>query len=478
MRQGRTSLAGVADDDDAGDVRRLDRLSADDRLMLWSDPLWPQDVGAVAVLDGSTLLDATGRFRLDAVREAVERRLPLVPRLRQVLQEPSRGLGWPLWVDAADFDLIDHVRVARVPEPGDEAQFLRVVERLRRRRLDRSRPLWEMWFLPGLSGERVGLFIRLHHVVADGIAGVARLTSLMDAGPAPVPGPVRPWVPAAPPSGRELFADNVRRRAGELAHAGHALRHPTASVQQVRAGWPALRELLAEEPGPPTSLNRLVGRGRTLALVRGSLEVVQEVAHAHAATVNDVLLAMTAGGLRGLLTSRGERVDDLTLPVYVPVSLRRDRSDPGLGNLISQMVVPLPLGDCDPGLRLGRIAAETARRKALLRPSLASVFRSRAASGVMLKRIAARRVNVETADLRGPPRTLTFVGARLLEVFPLLNLIGNVSVGVGALSYAGRFNVLVVADAEAHPDLDLLAAHARAELDRLSEETRAGARAR
>src|SRR5215207_3328521 len=145
-------------------VRPTERLTAEDRLMLWPDELWPQEIGALAVLDGSSLLEPGGRFRIEAVREAIEARLHLVPRFRQLLYIPRRGLGPPLWVDALGFNLDDHVRVAPVPAPGDEAQLLIMTEQLRRQRLDRSRPLWEMWFLPGLPQERVGLFVRIHHV--------------------------------------------------------------------------------------------------------------------------------------------------------------------------------------------------------------------------------------------------------------------------------------------------------------------------
>jgi diacylglycerol O-acyltransferase len=121
----------------------MERLSAEDRLILWPDEVWPQDIGALGVLDGSNLLDSKGQFRMEAVKRAVEGRLHLLPRFRQVLYVPRRGLGGPLWVDAPAFDLSDHVRVERLHAPADEAELLRAVARLRRRRLDKSRPLWE-----------------------------------------------------------------------------------------------------------------------------------------------------------------------------------------------------------------------------------------------------------------------------------------------------------------------------------------------
>ena len=147
----------------------VERLSAEDRLILWPDQVWPQDIGAVGVLDGNSLLDSDGRFRIEAAKQAIEGRLHLLPRFRQVLHVPRRGLGGPLWVDAPAFDLNDHVHVERLDAPADEAELLRAVARLRRRPLDRSRPLWEMWFLIGLPDDRIGWFVRLHHVVADGI---------------------------------------------------------------------------------------------------------------------------------------------------------------------------------------------------------------------------------------------------------------------------------------------------------------------
>jgi diacylglycerol O-acyltransferase / wax synthase len=129
----------------------MERLSANDLFTLWWDDFgWPGDIGALAILDGTSLLDPGGRFRIEAVRAVIGARLHLLPRFRQLLYRPPRGLGWPLWVDALSFELADHVGVVPVPAPGDQAQLLLACERLRRRRLDPARPRWEAWFLPGL----------------------------------------------------------------------------------------------------------------------------------------------------------------------------------------------------------------------------------------------------------------------------------------------------------------------------------------
>ena len=444
----------------------MERLSAEDRLVLWPDPVWPQDIGALVLLDGTDLIDESGRLRIERLRAAIAARLPAVPRFRQVLLTPRRGLGRPLWVDDAAFDLDAHVRVAPLPAPADEAALLRRVETLRRRRLDRTKPLWEIWFLPGLPDRRVGVFFRLHHVVADGIAGVATMGALLGGTPAaPQPPTPTAWTPTAPPTQAALFVDNVRTRLRGLAGAPGRMR---AAVREVPGIRQEVRELLAADAGVVTSLNRVIGAERRLALARAGLPGIVRVAAAHGATVNDVLLAVTAGGLRALLAARGELTDDLVVRVVVPVTLRpADQRARATGNLIGQMVVPLPVGTADPLARLEAIAAETARRKARRRASLATLFRGRLVSGVLLKLMARRPVNVETADLPGPTEPVFLAGAEVLEVFPLLNLVGTVSLGVGALSYAGRFGIMTVADADSVGDLDVFAEGLRLDLDAL-----------
>jgi diacylglycerol O-acyltransferase / wax synthase len=249
------------------------------------------------------------------------------------------------------------------------------------------------------------------------------------------------------------------------------LARPLATLRQLRAAWPAIREVLAEEPATETSLDRMVGPGRRLALIGSSLDAVKEVGRAHDATVNDVLLAVTAGGLRTLLRSRGEPVEDTTVRVYVPVSLRRPRRGPQQGNLIAQMAVPLRLGERDPGRRLRQIAAETTMRKARARTSLDAVLHGRLVWRLMLAAVMRQRVNATSASIPGPVLPLYLAGAGLLEVFPVLPLVANEALGVGALSYAGALTIGIAADRDAYPDLDVLAAAMRDELHDLGVPT-------
>ncbi|HEX6129047.1 MAG TPA: wax ester/triacylglycerol synthase family O-acyltransferase [Candidatus Limnocylindria bacterium] len=449
---------------------RIERLTAEDELMLRADAAWPQDVGAIGTLEGDLLLDATGNLRLNAVRQHIASRLHLVPRFRQVVHYPRRGLGPPLWRDDPRFDVDRHVGIEPLPAGSGEAGLLLAIERLRRRRLDMSRPLWEMWFLPGLADGRIGLFVRMHHAIGDGRAAMTILSAFFDPSPDVPSSTAPPWTPAALPSARQLLIDNLRRLAAGAGAALSVLVRPLALLRRLRSGLPAMRELMADKPGSDTSLNRLIGPDRNLALVRGSVALVRRIGRRYDATVNDVLLAAIAGGLRELLRSRGEPVAGVTVRIFVPVSLRRRLRGTVQGNRISQMVVPLRLGVADPGRRLALIAAETARRKAWPRVSLGGLFGIGVVRRVMLKSIIRQRVNVTSASIPGPRRPLYLAGARVLELFPVLNLLGNEPLGVGALSYAGALDIAIVADRDTFPDVDLLAAALRRELDLLDPE--------
>jgi diacylglycerol O-acyltransferase / wax synthase len=454
----------------------IDRLTALDRLMLGASTRWPQDIGALAILDGGPLLDADGQFRIDAVRDAIQGRLHLVPRFRQVIEVPGRGLGGPLWVDAPTFDLSQHVRELPLEPRAGEPELLAAVEHLQRQRLDPSRPLWQMWFLTGLSGRRVGLFVRIHHTIADGMAAMTTIATFLDPTPgAPAIAPAPPWRSSPWPSARALLADNLGRRLRALGRTVSVLAGPRPTVRRLRAAWPAIRELLAEEPATKTSLDRMVGPDRRLALIRTGLDAVREVGRAHDATVNDVLLAATAGGLRTLLQSRGEAVDDTTVRIYVPVSLRRRLRGVQQGNMIAEMAVPIHLGEADPSRRFEQIASETTERKARTRTNLGALM---VGGGIgrrlLLLAVMRQRVNVTSASIPGPRVPLFLAGARVLEVFPVLPLIANEPLGIGALSYAGALTIGIAADREVYPDLDVLTTAMRDELRGLGVPTYQG----
>jgi WS/DGAT/MGAT family acyltransferase len=461
----------------------LERLTTEERLMLDASHRWPQDIGALAVLDGRELFDDHGRFRLAVAREAFASRLHLVPRFRKIVRIPRRGRGGPFWTDARVFDIADHVRELPLEPPAGEAGLLRAVEALRAGRLDPGRPLWSVWFITGLPERRVAMYVRIHHAIADGIAAMTIVSAFMDRTPdvmaGVMPGGASGWTPVAPPSQADLVADTARRWLRTLAVVAAAVLRPSVVVRGIAAAWPATRELLAEPPGDETSIDRLVGEGRNLAIVRFEYGTVRRIGRALGASVNDVLLAASAAGLRRLFVSRGEPVEGVTVRTYVPVSLRRSIRGALQGSEIGQMAVPLSLSHLTPVERLRRIASETRRRKARPRPRLGMLFRGRLLTSLLLKLVLAQRVNVTTACIPGPARRCYLAGARVLEVFPILPLIGNQPLGIGAVSYAGTLCIGITADRGVLPDIDALVRGVRAELDALaaaSEATRPRAR--
>ncbi|MBX3284294.1 MAG: wax ester/triacylglycerol synthase family O-acyltransferase [Actinobacteria bacterium] len=449
----RETAAGRAVGADAGEPP-VERLLPADLMMLWpEDRGWPEDMGAVAILDppsaGGPPLD------LERMRRTVEDRLHLVPRLRQVLHRPPPGRGGPYWADDGAFAVAHHVRCEPLPAGAGEPELLAEVERIRRRPFDPDRPRWEMWLLPGLSGGRAGLYLKLHHAMADGLAGIATVGAFLDVEPDAAPAGAVPWSARPVPGDADLRADARRRRAAVGRELLAEARHPVATARRAVATATGLARV-ARPRAPRTSLNRPIGSARRLSFVRLDLEEVRSAAHRHGATINDVLLALTAAGLRSLLRQRGEPVEDLVLRAVVPVSMHDEVDGEPSGNRDASMLVPVPLGSCTPGARVEAMASATrrAKRSSFVPPS-GVVARSGVAQRLSWRRFDRQRMaNAYVADLPGPPMPLHLAGCRLREAFPVVPLVGNVTLGVGALSYAGCLGVAVVSDVDTCPDVE------------------------
>ena len=417
------------------------RLTAADQMNLAVEtPETPMHVGALAVLDGRLLCDASGRLRLAEIRAGVEARLTNVPQLRRVVYTPGPLAGRPLWVDDPHFRIDPHVEQVVLSPPGDEAALLRLTERLLAAPLDRARPLWRMWFVTGLPDGRVAMLVALHHAIADGLAAVQLLTSLLDQ-------PARAARPAAVPPWRDRHRGP--RRGGTI-----------------RAGW----QVFTEARGAPrTSLNTPVGGRRRLAVLRLDMADAKRVAHASGGKLNDVVLSLMAGGLGSLLRSRGEPVDGVRLHTGVAVSLRPAGERVEAGNRSGAIMVRLPIGEPDPAVRLRAVCAETARAKEH------QVAAYGQAAVVWLARLGLLRAfgrrqhmtNVVESNVTGPAAPIRVLGARVLDLVPIGTLVGNLAVSFLALSYADRLTIAVRADADLFPDLPVLLAAMRRDWDAL-----------
>ena len=452
----------------------IERLTAADIfLLLWDDYGWSSELGALAILDGEELLDPDGRVRTEAVREQLAARLHLVPRFRQRLHRPRLGLGWPLWVDAQSFDIADHIRVRPVAPPGGQAELREACRELARQRLDPNRPPWALWLLPGLAEGRVGAFFKVHHALADGAAAAAAFGALLHL-TADAPDPAAPpWTPAPMPTAGRLLRDNARRRRHEMGRAWSGATHPRRTVRIARRTVPAWLEVFTEQRAPHTSLNQPVGSDYRIALVRNRLDVIKEIAHAHHGKANDVVLAAVAGGLGELLASRGEDIHGLVQRAMVPISLHEQQPDQVQGNKPGWMMVPLPVGEPDAVRRLGLIAAETAARKHKARPDVGTgIFRFVAGQRLWYRSFPRQRsVNLVVTNVAGPPVPVYLAGARLLELFPMVPVMGNLTLVIAVLSYAGQLNLTAVADRRHCPDLDVFVHGVRSAFNELAHET-------
>jgi diacylglycerol O-acyltransferase / wax synthase len=424
----------------------------------------PMNVAALAILEGRVLLDAPGELALEAIRVRIEQRLHLAPRLRQRLYQPGFGFGAPVWVDDASFDISRHVRTRPVPADGGEEALLATCVELNDQPFDQAHPLWEIWLLTGAPTGHISMLIRFHHVLADGIAALLLLGTLFDSAPEAPESEGPPWTARPIPTRSELLGDALRRAITGIRRGVHKIEHPRRTLAPARTLFRQARQLAREGRAPRTSFNRPVGRRHRVLLVRADLEQAKQVAHAHHATVNDVVLCTIAGGARALLAGRGELQRPLMLKVSVAASVRAPASASQAGNLVGILLVPVPVGEDDPIRRLEQIARATAERKRLPPYQPAARFLQRAMIRTMNRQ---RRINLLMSNLPGPPQPMYFAGAKILEVFQIGVVQGNVAVQVGALSYAGQLNFDIVADANLVPDLTVFANGMTEDLERL-----------
>jgi diacylglycerol O-acyltransferase len=325
----------------------------------------PMNVAALAILEGRALLDASGDLALDAIRVRIEQRLHLAPRLRQRLYRPGFGFGAPVWVDDASFDISRHVRMRPVPAGSGEDALLATCVELNDRPFDQAHPLWEIWLLTSAPAGQVAMLIRFHHVLADGISALLLLGTLFDSAPEAPEQKGSPWTARPIPTRAELLGDTLRRSVTGIRRGVHRIEHPRRTLAPARTLFRQSLQLAREGRAPRTSFNRPVGSQHRVLLVRADLEQAKQVAHAHHATVNDVVLCTIAGGARALLAGRGELQRLPVLKVSVAASVRAPASASQAGNLVGILLVPVPVGEEDPIRRLEQIAHATAERKSL-----------------------------------------------------------------------------------------------------------------
>jgi WS/DGAT/MGAT family acyltransferase len=448
-----------------------ERLRALDEAFLHLERVdTPMHVGAVAILERAPFLDADGRFRLDDVRRLITSRMQLLPKFRQRVVPVPFGRGRAVWTDQAGFTVADHVHLTSLPEPGNRRSLFALAERLMDQLLDRDRPLWEMWFVDGVDGgEHVGLIHRSHHTLTDGVSGVDLAMAVLDFTPEPMVLDDDGWEAGPPPEPATLVSESVRRTLAfprdAVSVARRLLDAPRdCASEAMRLG----RSLASFAEGalvaPRLSINDGIGTGRSFQTVNVPLDTIRQVSRTFGCTVNDVVLAAVSSALGRLLDERGELHEELVVKAFCPVSVRVDEQRMELGNRISAMFVPLPVGDVDARSRLHavRVSTESLKERGQADGAAAVLQLSELASPAMLG-LAARAAhrqplaNVIVTNIPGPDAALYCLGARLLEVYPIAPLSQNLTVNVALLSYGGNVHFGLLGDGAATRDLERLA---------------------
>ena len=446
----------------------LDRLTSIDAGFLhMEDGGAHMHIGALAVFDGPP---PSAR----EVTDHIASRLPDLPRYRQKLAFPPLGTGRPLWVEDPFFSLGYHVRHTALPSPGGDAELLTLVNRVVAQRLDRSKPLWELWLVEGLADGRFAIIAKTHHAMIDGVSGVDLLTVLFDLSKDTVPAAPAPWVPAAQPGALDLLvkgAQGLVRNAVRLGGRGlRTLTDPRTAVRETVHAVSALAE--ATKPlvngAPKTPLNDKPGPHRSVVVVRTALADYKTVKVAYGATVNDVVLTSVAGALGRFLADRGMVTDDLTLRACVPVSLRSDAQRGSLGNEIAIMTAPLPVGLSDPVERLASVRVSMQDLKSSKQAEGAKVLTSleNALPPAILARasrlgFSSRLYNLLVTNVPGPQVPIYMLGRQLRELVPLAFLAPEHRLAIAIMSYDGQVVYGLMADADAVPDLEQLATYLR-----------------
>jgi diacylglycerol O-acyltransferase len=377
--------------------------------------------------------------------------------------------GRPVWVDDPTFDLDYHVRVTALARPGDGAQLSTLMGRLQSLPLDRRRPLWEMWFVDGLESGDVGLVIKTHHALGDGIANVDLALALVDVDPSPSPDPDPPtWEPRVAPQGHELLAEGIQHQAMLPFRLGrsvfNAVRKPRPAID---SATDVLRTVSSFSSRPPKApWNEAVTPHRRWESVDIPFEMVDRIREHTSASVNDVVLAVCTGSIRRFLIEHGHDVDERDVRAMVPVSRRAaDEHGATLGNKVSLIIVPLPVDEADPVIRLERLHSLTSGLKAdkgLMDGAqhiieLADVVPTLA---VPLTRFVSRSIpmNLVITNVPGPPVPLFLQGARILRTYPYVEVIDNEGLTMAVVSYDDHLFFGLTSDRDVLPDLGRLAA--------------------
>jgi WS/DGAT/MGAT family acyltransferase len=424
----------------------------------------------------------------DTVMDLLERRLTTVPRFRQKIKWVPGNVASPVWVDDAHFDLSYHVRRSALPRPGDMGQLRELAGRLMARPLDRTRPLWELYYVEGLEGGRVAVIGKTHHAMVDGLAAVDIMALLLDVSPQPREVESEHWQPSSEPGTVRMLtdaaADWIRRPAGITDALEVRALDVKAVASKLAGAATGLMSALGTVAAPPPSspLNERTGSQRRVSTADTRLDDFRAVKKTLGGTVNDVVLAVCTNALRGWLLTRGEAVTPTTtLRAMVPVSVRDAGHQGAGGNFVASYFVDLPVGEPDPVAQLHRVSfAMRAHKEAGQQVGAQTLTTLAGFAPPTLHALGARVAisstnrlfNLVITNVPGPQFPLYMAGARMVAMYPMVPLTAATSLAVGVTSYDGGVFFGLNADRDALPDVNVIAGLISESLHSLVEQIR------
>jgi diacylglycerol O-acyltransferase / wax synthase len=400
-------------------------------------------------------------------RDHIASRLHLVPRFRQKLRFVPFDQSRPVWVDDPHLNLDYHVRQTALPAPGSDEQLRNLAARIFSQQLDRSKPLWELWLVEGLTDERFAIVGKSHHALVDGVSGVDITTVLFDLDPEPQGAADKPppWLASPEPSDVQLLTQALKERLTSPGEIYRGFRAALRGPRQVLRGVGATSKMVTAGMSAPNSVfNVEIGPHRRFQMIQADLDDLKRVKDAHGGTVNDVILSVVAGGLGKYLRARGHDTTGLELRAMVPVSVRADEEQGALGNRITAMMAPLPVWCEDPVERLALMSAEMGDLKASgqavgaeILTKLTDFAPSTIVSQAARLQPAQRFFNLVVTNVPGPQFPLYVLGRKMESIFPMVPLARRQALCVGIMSYNGQVNFGLVGDYDGMADLDSFA---------------------
>ncbi|HYF25754.1 MAG TPA: wax ester/triacylglycerol synthase family O-acyltransferase [Baekduia sp.] len=442
-------------------MRSTDRLSALDASFLHLE------AGGAHMHVASVLLFEGRPPSHEDLMAVIESRLHLVPRYRQRIAWVPLAQGRPRWVDDPHFNIAYHVRHTALPRPGADRDLARLTGRLMAQPLDRHKPLWEIWLVEGLAGDRFAVVTKTHHALVDGISGVDLLSVLFAPDPVAEPDAAHPWQPRPTPSAVQLLGEALVERVTVPSELLRAVTRAPKQVLRSAAGLASMARA-ALDVAPQSPLNVPTGPHRRFAWVDADLAALKAVKDALGGTVNDVVLTGVALGLGRWLRGRGEDTEGLVLRAMVPVSVRTQAEHHQFNNKVAAMFAPLPVGVEDPVACFREVhgAMEHVKHSGQALGAQAITAIGDFAPPTILSQAARlqarqRLFNLVVTNVPGPQTPLYLLGHRLTAMYPVVPLAQHLALGVAVLSYDGRMGFGLLADYDALPDLDDLTAELR-----------------